>query len=191
MGPTVDDAVRSLAAGRLVVYPTDTLLGLGARAGDREAVGRLEAAKGRPSGQPISVAVSSVPEVEALAELSGPGCRFLRLHLPGPYTVLVRPSPLARRRLVPRVFAESGTVGLRVPDHPLARELARRAGPLTATSANYHGAPPCRTLAEARRVFGDRVDVYLGSGSSGSGTPSTLVDLTREEPRTISRPGRP
>ncbi|MGD0249306.1 MAG: L-threonylcarbamoyladenylate synthase, partial [Thermoplasmata archaeon] len=154
---------------------------------DRAAVGRLEAAKGRPSGQPISVAVSSVPEVEALAELSGPARRFLRGHLPGPYTVLVRPSPLARRTLAPRVFAENGTVGLRVPDHPVARELARRAGPLTATSANFHGAPPCRTVPEARRVFADRVEVYLGSDPPGSGRPSTLVDLTREEPRAVPR----
>ena len=187
MGPTVEDAVRALAAGRLVVYPTDTLLGLGARAGDPAAVARLEAAKGRPSGQPISVAVSSVPEVEAFAELSEPARRFLRLHLPGPYTALVPASPLAHRALAPRIFAESGTVGLRVPDHPLARELARRAGPLTATSANLHGAPPCRAAPEARRVFGDRVAVYLSSGPPGSGVPSTLVDLTRAQPRTIPR----
>jgi L-threonylcarbamoyladenylate synthase len=187
MGPTVDDAVRALSAGRLVVYPTDTLLALGARASDRAAVARLEEAKGRPSGQPISVAVSSLPEVEAFAELADPARRFLRTHLPGPFTVLVRPTPLARRRLAPRVFAAGGTVGLRVPDHPIARELARRAGPLTATSANYHGAPPCRTLAEARRVFGARVGVYLADGPRGSGTPSTLVDLTRGEPRAVAR----
>jgi len=187
MGPTVDAAVRALAAGRLVLYPTDTLLGLGARAGDPSALARLEVAKGRPSGQPISVAVSSVPEAEAFAELSEPARRFLRLHLPGPYTALVPPSPLARRQLAPRVFAEGGTVGLRVPDHPLARELARRAGPLTATSANLHGAPPCRTVPEARAVFGDRVAVYLPAVPPGSGIPSTLVDLTREEPRAIPR----
>jgi L-threonylcarbamoyladenylate synthase len=187
MGPTVDRAVRALAAGRLVVYPTDTLLGLGARAGDARAVARLEEAKGRPSGQPISVAVSSVAEVEALGELAGAARRFLRLHLPGPYTVLVRPSPLARRAFAPRVFAESGTVGLRVPDHPVARELARRAGPITATSANWHGAPPCRTLPEARRTFGDRVAVYLAPVPPGSGRPSLLVDLVRGEPRAIPR----
>ncbi len=187
MGSTVDDAVRALAAGRLVVYPTDTVLGLGARASDRAAVGRLEQAKGRPSGQPISVAVSSLAEVEAFADVSARARRFLRTHLPGPYTVLVRPSPLARARLVPRVFASSGTVGLRLPDHPVARELSRRVGPLTATSANYHGARPCRTVPEARRVFGSRVAVYLSEGSAGSGVPSTLVDLVREEPHAIPR----
>jgi L-threonylcarbamoyladenylate synthase len=187
MRPTVDDAVRALAAGGLVVYPTDTLLALGARAGDPAAVARLEVAKGRPSGQPISVALSSVPEVEEFGELAGSSRRFLRTHLPGPYTVLVRPSALARRRLVARVFAEAGTVGLRVPDHPVARELARRAGPLTATSANYHGGPPCRSVAEARRVFGSGVRVYLAPDPPGSGVPSMLVDLTRDEPRATPR----
>ncbi len=187
MGPRIDDAVRALAAGALVVYPTDTLLGLGARAGDAPAGGRLESLKGRPGGQPLSVAVSSVPEVEAFAELSGPGRAFLRRHLPGPYTVLVRPSPLARRALAPRIFAGDGTVGLRVPDHPVARELLRRAGPVTATSAPRPGAPPGRTGAQARRVFGDGVGGYLAGPPPGSGVPSTLVDLTRDPPRSIPR----
>ena len=187
MRSPVDDAVTALAAGRLVVYPTDTLLALGASARDPAAIARLESAKGRPSGQPISVAVSSVPEVEAFGDLGGPARRFLRTHLPGPYTVLLRPSDLARRRLAPRIFAESGTLGLRVPDHPVARELARRAGPVSATSANYHGAPPCQSLTEARAVFGSRVGVYLAFDPPGSGRPSMLVDLTRDEPRATPR----
>lgn len=187
MRPTVAAAARALARGGLVVYPTDTLLGLGARAGDRRAVARLEALKGRPSGQPISVAVSSFAEVEALTELAPPARRFVRAHLPGPYTVLARPSPLARRILAPRIFAEAGTVGVRLPDHPVARELARRSGPITATSANLHGAPACRTVRDARRVLGREVAVYLPARPPVSGHPSTLVDLARGEPRAIAR----
>ena len=187
MRSSVAAAARALASGRLVAYPTDTLLGLGARATDRAAVRRLQSAKGRPSGQPISVAVSSTEEVEALAALSPAARRFLRTHLPGPYTVLVRPSLVARRSLAPAVLAGSRSLGLRLPDHPVARELARRAGPLTATSANRHGETPCRTPTEVRRTFGAEVAVTLAAWPRVSGVPSTLVDLTGSLPRAVSR----
>ncbi len=187
MGSTVLDAARALTAGDLVVYPTDTLLGLGARASDPAAVARLEAAKGRPGRQPISVAVSSVPELEALGELTPAARRFARTHLPGPYTILLRPSPLARRTLAPRLFAENGTLGVRVPDHPVARELARAAGALTATSANLHDQPPCRTPAQARLAFGRAVRIYLAARPSPSGAPSTLIDLSGPRPHAVER----
>jgi L-threonylcarbamoyladenylate synthase len=187
MRPTVAEAARALAAGRLVAYPTDTLIGLGVRAQDRAAVRRLLAAKGRPSGRPISVAVSSVEEVERLAELSTTARRFLRTHLPGPYTVLVRPSAAARRELAPAFVAGGRTLGVRVPSHPVARELARRSGPVTATSANVHGRPPCRTPAEVRRAFGPKVSVVLPARPPASGVPSTLVDVTGPYPRVVPR----
>jgi L-threonylcarbamoyladenylate synthase len=187
MRPTVADAARALTSGRLVAYPTDTLIGLGAQATNRAAVRRLLAAKGRPIGQPISVAVSSAEEVEPLAELSSAARRFLRTHLPGPYTVLVRPSAAARRELAPAVLAGGRTLGVRVPSHPLARELARRAGPLTATSANVHDHPPCRTPEEVRRAFGPQVSVVLPARPPVSGVPSTLVDLTGVRPRVVPR----
>lgn len=187
MGYRLADAVRALRAGRLVVYPTDTLLGVGARASDPTAVARLAEAKARPTRLPVSVTVSSTEEVEALAELSPAGRRFVRTHLPGPYTVLVAGSPLARRTLAPLARGPAGTIGLRVPDHLLARELARQAGPITATSANRHGHPPARTVREARRTFGEAVAVYLSGAPRPSGRPSQLVDLTRGAPRAVDR----
>ncbi|MGI0071646.1 MAG: L-threonylcarbamoyladenylate synthase [Thermoplasmata archaeon] len=187
MGSPLAEAVRALAAGRLVVYPTDTLWGLGAASGDPEALARLAAAKGRPPGLPVSVALSSTEELEPLATMAAAGRRFARLHLPGPFTLLAKGSPLARRTLAAGAVGATGRVGFRVPDHPLARELARRAGPLTATSANRHGSPPCRTLAEARRAFGHDVAVYLGGGPAPSGRPSTLIDVSQGSPRAVAR----
>jgi L-threonylcarbamoyladenylate synthase len=186
MAPTVADAARAVAAGALVVYPTDTLLGLGAGATDRAAVARLLAAKDRPGEQALSVAVSSYEELERLAELSPAARRFVRTHLPGPYTILVRPSAWAVRHLAPSV-ARGRTLGVRIPDHPVARELARRAGPITATSANRHGAPPARSPAEARAAFGRSVRVYLPARPRPSGAPSLLVDLTGPAPRPVER----
>ena len=186
MESALAEAVRALRHGELVVYPTDTLLGLGALARHRRAVERLLAAKGRSASQPISVCVSSTEEVERYALLSPPGRRFLRRHLPGPFTVLLPPSPLARRSFAPGVGGLA-TIGFRVPDHPVARELARQAGPITATSANRHGAPSARTPAEARRALGRAASVYLSLGPNGSGSPSTLVDLTGPAPRELVR----
>jgi len=186
MGDGVGAAVRALRRGALVVYPTDTVLGLGALAGDRAAVRRLLTVKGRSAAQPVSVCVSSTEELERYARVSPTARRFVRRHLPGPYTVLLAPSPEARRAFAPSL-AGFRAVGFRVPDHPVARELARRAGPLTATSANRHGAPPARRVAAARRALGRAVACYLAARPPGSGAPSTLVDLTGASPRTLVR----
>ncbi len=186
MAPSLDDAARAIRRGELVVVPTDTLLGLAAAAGDRTAVDRLRDAKGRPEHLPLSIAVSSTEELEPYARLAPSGRGFVRRHLPGPFTILATPSPKARRELDPRVAA-GRTIGLRVPDHPAIRELCRRVGPITATSANRHGERPARSVAEARRAFGRSVRVYLPARPRPSGVPSTLVDLTGARPRRVAR----
>lgn len=179
MAAGLDAAVRALGAGRLVGYPTDTLYGLAAKASDPAAVARVYAAKGRPQGVPLSVAVSSWEEIEALARLTPARRAFLRRHLPGPYTVLLRPA--AKAPLAPSLLA-GGSVGIRIPDHPLARELARRAGPITATSANRHGAAPTTTRAGAQVQLGAEVAVYLSGAPRPSGRPSTIVELAGDRP---------
>lgn len=183
----VERAVRALRDGKLVVYPTDTLVGLGARADDPEAVERLIEAKARPSGTPLSVALSSYDEVEPWAEITDPRRAWMRRHLPGPYTALLPASSAAKTAFAPAVVSPSGTIGIRIPDHPLARTLAELVGPVTSTSANRHGAPAARSVAEARKIFGREVAVYLDGAPAPTGRPSTLVDLTGAKPRTIPR----
>ena len=187
MPSAIPGAVRALRAGRLVAYPTDTLYGLAARADDAAAVGRLVAAKGRAPTQPISIAVSSVEELEPLGQWTNIGRAFVRDRLPGPFTILVRASPSARRRFRPPVVGPDGTIGLRVPAHPVALELARLAGPITATSANLHGASPATGPRDARRAFGTSVAVYLDAEPAPSGKPSTLIDLRGASPRSVPR----
>jgi len=186
MGPRSGVAARALLAGGLVVHPTDTLYALAARAMDRTAVARLVDLKGRAPGRPLSVAVSSVAELDRWALLNREARRFVRDQLPGPFTVLARPSPRARRTLAAEV-ADRPRIGLRVPAHPFALELARRVGPLVATSANRSGEPPARTLREARRSLGDRVACYADAAPSPSGRPSTLVDVAGRSPREVPR----
>jgi L-threonylcarbamoyladenylate synthase len=187
MPDPVGTAVAALRRGALVVYPTDTLVGLGASARNARAVDRLLAAKGRPSGMPISVAVASLEEVEPWVDWDPPDRAVARQLLPGPVTLLVKASRRARRELAPAVLGPSGAIGIRVPNHPVARELARRAGPITSTSANRHGEPPVAGLAQARKAFGRTVAVYLPLRPPPSGAPSMLVDLQGDEPRFVAR----
>jgi len=187
MGPALARASRALAAGKLVVYPTDTLLGLGVRASDPAAVAHLDEVKQRAPGQPLSIAVSSTEEVEPWADLTPTARRWMRRHLPGPYTVLLRPSAHARATLAASIVPDGGAIAVRVPDHPVARALARRAGPVVATSANRHGSPPARTVAAARRAFGSAVAVYLAAEPAPAGRPSTFVDLQGSEPTVRAR----
>ena len=173
----ISGAAAAIRSGGLVVYPTDTLWGLGASAVHREAVRRVVAAKRRPSGAPISIAFSSAEEIEPFAILSPEARAIARRVLPGPVTLILRASPRARAELAAELIGPDGTVGIRVPDHPVPRELARQVGPITCTSANRHGDPPCRSLPEARRVFGREVAFYLRGSPPPSGRPSQLLDL--------------
>lgn len=175
-------AARALRSGRLVVYPTDTLFGLGARAEDPNAVHRLAEAKGRPGGLPLSVAVAAYEDVERWADLTPPQRALVRRLLPGPYTVLLAASREARRRLAPGVVGPAGTVGIRIPDHPVARALARAAEAIISTSVNRHGAAPARTIRSARGIFGSEVAVYLDAAPAPAGRPSVLVDLRGPRP---------
>ena len=171
----------------MVVYPTDTLWGLGASVRSARAVDQVLELKERPAGQPMSIAFSSTEEVERYTSLTPRERRWVRRLLPGPVTLLLPPSPWARRVLPPALVAHETAIGIRVPDHPVARTLALEAGPITSTSANRHGEPPVRSVQEARHVFGKRVGCYLSEGPSPSGRPSEIIDLTREPPLVVGR----
>ena len=185
--PELAKAVRALRRGELVVYPTDTLVGLAARADDPAAVARLLVAKERPGTTPLSIALSSHEEMERWTEMSAPRRAWTRRNLPGPYTALLPASPAARGAFPSSIVSPTGTIGVRIPDHPLARSLAELVGPVTATSANRHGQAPARSIGEARRVFGSDVAVYLDGDPQPSGRPSELVDLTGSAARPVRR----
>ncbi len=188
MATPLSRAVGALRSGQVIVYPTDTLWGLGARADSTRAIERVLELKDRPSGQPISVAFSSTLEVEPYVRLTTRTRSWLREVLPGPVTALLPPSRWARGHLAPPILPNPRSLGVRVPDHPLARELARQLGvPITATSANRHGEAPVRSLAEARQVFGRAVAVYISGDPPPTGRPSRIIDLTQTSPTTIAR----
>jgi L-threonylcarbamoyladenylate synthase len=182
--PAPRRAVEALRAGGVVVYPTDTVYGLGCDATNPAAVRRVFEIKGRPPDQPVPVLLADVREAFDLAEVGEGARRLMRRFWPGPLT-LVLPS---RGVVAEMVTAGTGTVGLRVPDHPVPRALVRACGfPLVGTSANSTGRPAPVSVPQVLSDLDGRVELVLDGGRL-RGRPSTVVDCTGDRPRVI-RPG--
>ena len=186
---TIDAAVARLAAGELVAFPTETVYGLGADAGNPDAVARIFAAKGRPADHPVIVHVAAAEDIPYFARAVPPAAWRLAQRLwPGPLTLVLPRSA----RVDDVVTGGQDTVGLRCPAHPLARALlqaCREAGirGLAAPSANRFGRLSPTTAAHVRAEFGPEVMV-LDGGRCEVGIESTIVAFTDGQPR-ILRPG--
>ena len=174
-------AAAAVANGDLVVYPTETVYGLGGDALDADAVERVFELKSRERSNPLSL---GVPSVDAALRHTRPtefAVAFARAFLPGPVTVVVE-----RAATVPDALtAGRDRVGIRVPDHPVARELLRETGPLTATSANVSGRGSVTHPDDLDDRIREGVAVVVDDGET-PGTESTVVD---PESRTIHRRG--
>lgn len=173
------EAVSAMKArSGVAVVPTETFYGLAADPADPRAVASVFRLKGRPEGMPLPVLAADWKQVERLVEI--PGMHRVRLSRtwPGPLTVI-----LPARRPLPA--GTSGTLAVRIPGHDLLRALLYLVGPLTATSANRHGRPPCTTLEASLRELVGEPDLALDGGPTRGGVPSTLVDLTGAEPRVL------
>ncbi|MEF8851888.1 MAG: L-threonylcarbamoyladenylate synthase [Haloarculaceae archaeon] len=174
----VEAAARALRAGDLVVYPTETVYGLGADATDPDAVERVFDLKGRSREKPVSL---GVPDVETAREYTRPTERevaFMREFLPGPVTVVVE-----RGDSIPDVLtAGRDRVGVRVPDYDVALELYERTGvPVTATSANLSGTGSvCRVEAVSDEILAG-VAAVVDAGETPGGRGSTVVDVSTGE----------
>ncbi len=179
-----DDVRRAAAAvadGELVVYPTETVYGLGGDALDPDAVERVFDLKGRDRSNPLSLGVASVDDALRYARPTEFAVAFARAFLPGPVTVVVE-----RGDAVPDALtAGSDRVGLRVPDQPVARALLRETGPLTATSANVSGTGSVTDLDDLDDRIREGVGAVIDDGET-PGTESTVVD---PEAGTIHRRG--
>ncbi len=174
-----------LRSGRLVAFPTETVYGLGANALDVAAVERIFAAKGRPPTSPLIVHVASI-HLARLIVAEWPVRADLLAHRfwPGPLTLVLKKHP----NISGRVTADLDTVGIRVPDHPMALALLRAAGvPVAAPSANRFGGLSPTRAEHVRASLGDRVDMILDGGPTDVGIESTVLSIA-EEPLLL-RPG--
>lgn len=179
-------AADVLRAGGLVAFPTETVYGLGANAEDPAAVGRIYAAKGRPTSHPLIVHLASAEQLDDWADDVPAAARVLAERFwPGPLTLVLRRS----RRIPLETTGGLETVALRVPDHPVALELLSAfGGGVAAPSANRFGSVSPTTADDVRAELGDAVAVVLDGGSSAVGIESTIVDATGPQ-LSVLRPG--
>src|SRR5260221_6800755 len=173
-------AVRAIEAGGLVAFPTDTLYGLAADPRSASAVGRIFSSKGRAPDRPIPLVAASVEQVrESVGTLTPLGERLASQYWPGPLTLIIP----ASAALCAEVNLGTGKVGVRVPNHAVARALARAAGhALTSTSANVSGRDAPATADEVAFALGHAIDVLIDGGPAPGGLASTIVDVTSSEP---------
>lgn len=171
----------ALKDGKLVVFPTETLYGLGGDPRNRSAIERIYDAKGRPRDDPLPVAVSSWEDVERIAVVDKLAHALFDEFLPGPLTIVLRKKDVSTFRLV----SLRDTIGIRIPFQPLAVELAEEFGPITATSANVHDGENPISVENAIDQLGSKVDYYVDGGKTVLGVPSTIVDLSQGEIRIL------
>jgi L-threonylcarbamoyladenylate synthase len=183
MDELVEQAVSALRAGKPVVLPTDTVYGLCAYPYRAEPVRRLATLKGRDAGQPIAlVAFDLAMLFECVPELRGRAATYARALLPGPVT-LVLPNPSERYGWL--TGSRPDTIGVRVPRLAgAAREILDEVGAVAATSANLTGGPDPHTLDEVPAQIRDECGALVDGGEL-PGIPSTVIDLTADEPRIL------
>lgn len=180
--PTTARAVEILRQGGVVAYPTDTFYGLAVDPRQDAAIERLYALKGRETASAIPLIAASIEQAEAAGHFSDAHRRLALAFWPGPLTVVVDAAPGIARA----VLGQGTTIAVRVPAHPLARELASAFGYcITSTSANRSGEPPLSNAADVTRMLGDAVDLVIDGGTTPGGPASTIVELTETGPRLV------
>ncbi len=175
----IDKAVHILNSGGLIVYPTETCYGMGADATHQKAVDTLLAFKSRREGKPVSIAVSDTQMAHKYAEINKTARNLYDNFLPGPLTVVSR----SKHTLAQGIESEYGTIGIRIPDYPLVRNIVTKLGhPITATSANISYKPRpysiksfLHNLPQKHLTF---VDLIIDAGELPKNEVSTIVDTT-------------
>ena len=183
---TPSEAAELIRAGGIVAFPTETVFGLGVDATNDEAVRKLFAAKGRPSSNPLIVHVADAARWSDAAAILTPSAeKLLSAFAPGPITVLLPKRP----EVSSLVTAGLGTVGVRVPDHPVAGEILRLAGiPIAAPSANRSGRPSGTRWRSVLEDLNGHIDAIYRQDGRSLGVESTVVDCTSSV-ATVLRPG--
>ena len=178
----IDEAINVLADGGVVLYPTDTVYGLGANIFDKKAVKRVFEIKQRSPLKPLSILVSDVDAIDLVAKVSVMQKEVINQHLPGPYTFILK-----KRNIVPRVVTSgSSLVGVRVPDNEIACRLAT-IFPITTTSANLSDDEVLSNPKDILDQLDCEVDLVIDVGDLASNHESKVIDLSNSSPKIIRK----
>lgn len=175
----IDEAIDVLSSGGVVIYPTDTIYGLGANIFNEKAVERVYNIKNRDYFKPISACFSSIEEVLLIAEIPFKYKNLILEHLPGPFTFILNESSSIHFG-----FAKNHKIGVRIPENDIARKLSQNF-PITSTSANLAGKEVLKTPKKILKQLNCDVDYIIDIGPLESNLASTVVDLTRKEPKIL------
>ncbi len=176
-GRHIARAVEVLRDDGVVVYPTDTVYGLGCDITSKHGVERIVRIKGRDPKKPMSFVCADLTHIARYARVSNFAYRILKRFLPGAYTFVLE----ASREVPKMLLTKQKTVGIRVPDHPVALALVRElANPVLSTSANRGGEEPINNPAEIAEILGKEVDLILDCGVLPQ-VPSTVISLVGDE----------
>lgn len=170
-------AAEALANGEIILYPTDTVYGLGVDATDKDAVAALRDLKGRDEKNPLLIMLPSIDSIEEYAEMNETAWKLAERFLPGPLTLV-----LPAKKTVSYDLTFNRTIGIRVPNDSFCLALAKEFGkPITSTSANRSGSEACGTVPEIREQFGyyaESIALAIDAGERRGGKPSTIVSCT-------------
>lgn len=175
----IKHAINILENEGTVVYPTDTIYGLGANIHSENAIKKIYSLKKRSFDKPISVCVSDISEIKKIAYLDKIGEEIVKKILPGPFTIILR----KKESISSLLTAGKDKIGIRIPDNLVCRELSR-GFPITATSANLSGKSVPESVNEVIKQLGESVDLILDGGKLQD-EPSTVIDLTISPPEIL------
>ena len=174
---SIQAALKILRSGGLVAFPTDTVYGVGALAFNGKAVESIYKAKDRPVEKAIPVLIGDIEDMEKVGmDIPDIAYKLAARFWPGPLTCLIPKKPT-----LPESVSATDTVGVRLPDHEVARTLLRAAGPMAVTSANISGQPSPSSAEEVFAQLDGRIELIIDGGKTPGGVPSTVVDCTGEK----------
>ncbi|PNU21181.1 threonylcarbamoyl-AMP synthase [Geothermobacter hydrogeniphilus] len=173
--------VETLTRGGVIAYPTDTIYGIGCDIFNKKGVRKIYQIKQRDARKPFSFICSDLSEVANYARVSNFAFKLMKRHLPGPYTFVLEASRVVPDLLVTR----QKTVGIRIPDNPIATAIVRELGhPLVTTSANLAGDEILQDPADIEESLGRKLDLVIDGGILNS-KPSTVISLVNDQPEIL------
>lgn len=178
----IEIVLEVLRKGGTVVYPTDTVYGLGANIFHEKAVRKVYRFKKRSRKKPVSVCLSKIEDIGQIAYLDRSAEKIIQKILPGPFTIILK----KKDTVTTQITAGKDKVGVRIPDNLICREISKEF-PITTTSANISGKAAHQSAEEARQELKDKPDLIIDSGPCPDGLSSTVVDLTVSPPQILRK----
>lgn len=176
----IEIARMAMKQGSIILYPTDTVYGIGSNIFDEKSLLKVFSIKKRSKNKPLSICLSRVEDIKTVAHIDSETEEIIQKILPGPYTIILK----KKDNISPLLTSGTDTVGIRIPDSRVCNDLARDF-PITSTSANISGYDVPESAEEVLKQLGSSVDIILDAGICKHGIPSTVIDMTVYPPKII------